>query len=128
MQPLRSLRRCLTIIVSIIAGTAGVVFYLAPESGQSRADEVHPGKLAYDLHCARCHGPTGLGDGPQARHLTVPPPNFQSATFQSQSDEQMLSTIEFGEVRSQMHAWRGRLTEQELREVMVYVRRLGSPR
>jgi hypothetical protein len=46
--------------------------------------------------------------------------------LQSQSDEQMLSSIEFGEARSQMHAWRGRLTEQELREVMVYVRRLGS--
>jgi mono/diheme cytochrome c family protein len=117
-----------TIIVSIIAGTAGVVFYLGPESGQSRAGEVHPGKLAYDLHCARCHGATGLGDGPQARHLTVPPPNFQSATFQSQSDEQMLSTIEFGEVRSQMHASKGRLTDAQMRDVMAYIRQLGRVR
>jgi mono/diheme cytochrome c family protein len=128
MQLTSSIRRGLAIIVSIIAGTAGSLLFLAAEFGQSRADDVHSGKLPYDLHCARCHGPKGLGDGPQARHLKVPPPNFQSATFQSQSDDQILSSIEFGEVRSQMHASKGRLTDAQIRDVMAYIRQIGRER
>lgn len=97
-------------------------------SKQDRAQEVHPGKLVYDLHCARCHGPTGLGDGPQGREMQVRPPNFQSPGFLAQSNDQMLNSIEFGEVRSQMHAWRGRLTEQQMHDVLGYIRQLGRPR
>jgi len=122
-------RISLTLIVTMAgtaAGTVVLAFLLAITPQVNWAGEVHPGKLIYDLHCARCHGPNGLGDGPQASHLKITPPNFQSATFQSRSDEQMLDSIEFGEARTQMHAWRGRLTEEELREVMAYVRRLGS--
>lgn len=128
MQPTCFIRRGLAIIVSIIAGTSGSLLFLAAEFGQSHADDVHPGKLPYDLHCARCHGPKGLGDGPQARHLNLPPPNFQSAAFQSQPDEQMLSSIEFGEVRTQMHASKGRLTDAQMRDVMAYIRQLGRER
>lgn len=40
----------------------------------------------------------------------------------------MLDSIEFGEARGQMRAWRDRLTEQELREVMAYIRGLGNTR
>jgi mono/diheme cytochrome c family protein len=124
-------RLSLAIIMTLTgtaAGTVVLAFLFATTPQLNWAGEVHPGKLSYDLHCARCHGPNGLGDGPQASHLKVAPPNFQSATFQSRSDEQMLGSIEFGETRSQMHAWRGRLTEQELREVMAYIRRLGHTR
>lgn len=98
------------------------------EFGQSRTDEVHPGRLPYDLHCARCHAPKGLGDGPQARNLTVPLPNCQSPTFQLQFDEQMLSSIEFGEVRSRMHASKGRLTDAQMRDVMAYIRQIWRER
>lgn len=123
MQWTHDRRRCLLIVAETV-GLLGA----AAEFGPSRAEDVHPGKLPYDLHCARCHGPKGIGDGPQARHLTVPPPNFQSATFQSQSDDQILNSIEFGEVRSQMHAAKGRLTDAQMQDVMAYIRQLGSGR
>jgi mono/diheme cytochrome c family protein len=125
MQRIYSIPQWLAIIV---AGTAGALLSLAAESRHGWGGDIHPGQLAYDLHCARCHGAKGLGDGPQARHLNVPPPNFQSATFQSQSDEQMLSSIEFGEVRSQMHASKGRLTDAQMRDVMAYIRQIGRER
>lgn len=124
-------RISLALIITVAATAAGTVvlaFLLAITPQLNWAGEVHPGKLHYDLHCARCHGPNGLGDGPQASHRKVAPPNFQSATFQSRSDEQMLNSMEFGEAGSQMHAWRGRLTEQELREIMAYVRQWGNTR
>jgi len=45
-----------------------------------------------------------------------------------QFDEQMLSSIESGEVRSRMHASKGRLTDAQMRDVMAYIRQIGRER
>jgi mono/diheme cytochrome c family protein len=34
------------------------------------------GKAIYDAYCATCHGPTGRGNGPATRHLSVPVPDL----------------------------------------------------
>ena len=33
----------------------------------------HPGRETYSRYCVMCHGPAGLGDGPVAGKLPVPP-------------------------------------------------------
>lgn len=94
--------------------------------GQGLAGDLAAGKLVYEFHCQRCHGTGGWGDGPAGRELRVPPTNFHGPILQMKSDEQLLASVEFGVVTSQMHAWRGRLTEQELQDVVAYVRALGQ--
>lgn len=35
------------------------------------------GAQVYATHCAACHGPTGVGDGPVAESIAVPVPNLR---------------------------------------------------
>lgn len=116
-------------------GTAATLFVLLAmgaatawqsSSAQELAGDVNAGKLIYEQRCQRCHGTGGWGDGPRADTLRVPPANFHGPMVKLKSDEQLLTSIEFGVVLSPMHAWRGRLSEQEMRDVLAYVRLLGQ--
>lgn len=93
---------------------------------QELSGDVPAGKLIYEQRCQRCHGAGGWGDGPKARELRVPPANFHGPMIKMKTDEQLLTSIEFGIVLSPMHAWRGALSEQEMRNVLAYVRLLGQ--
>ena len=80
------------------------------------------GKAVDERHCQSCHGPSGRGDGPAAASLKVPPTNFQRFQSFLKSDEELLRTIEHGVVFSPMHSWRGRLTDEEMQDVVAYIR------
>jgi mono/diheme cytochrome c family protein len=84
------------------------------------------GKLVYELHCVRCHGPGGGGNGPQAAELLIRPADFHDQRIREKSDEQLLMSIEFGVLMTPMHTWRGRLTGDEMRNVLAYVRQLSE--
>ena len=115
------------IVSLLLAVSLSLAAWLLPSTllrAQEQAGDSVPGKTLYEWHCMSCHGTGGWGDGPQARDLKVPPTNFHSAISRMQSDEQMLMRIEFGVVMSPMHAWRGRLTEQETQDVVAYIRSL----
>ena len=83
------------------------------------------GQVLYDEHCARCHGLTGKGDGPEAARLTVPPANFQTARSRAKTDFELLTAISYGIAFSPMHAWRGKITDEELLELVRYLRELA---
>ena len=44
--------------------------------GPMRQDAVRKGQQLYRTHCASCHGTAGLGNGPLAEYLKVPPANL----------------------------------------------------
>lgn len=83
------------------------------------------GQVLYDEHCARCHGLTGKGDGPDGARLTVPPANFHTARSRAMTDFELLTTISYGIAFSPMHAWRGKVTDEELLELVRYLRELA---
>lgn len=84
------------------------------------------GKTLYENHCATCHGMTGQGNGPAAASLRVAPANFHRFHSFLKSDEELLRTIEHGIVFSPMHAWSGSLTEEQMFDVLAYVRQLSQ--
>ncbi len=110
-------------LVGVALGTLGLV---AMVQAQERGGDVTAGKLVYEQRCQRCHGLSGWGDGPQAGELRVPPRNFRGPMLSMKTDEQLLASIEFGIVLSPMHAFRGALSDQEMRDVLAYVRVLGQ--
>lgn len=51
----------------------------------SASDTPQTGKKAFDEHCAKCHGKTGQGDGPDAKRLGFHPRDFTLGAFKCRS-------------------------------------------
>jgi mono/diheme cytochrome c family protein len=83
------------------------------------------GKVLYQTHCLRCHGPLGNGKGPDAATLTVPPRDFHTPESTSRNEYELRSIIIWGLVFSPMHSWGHRLTPQEIRNLISYIRQLA---
>lgn len=83
------------------------------------------GAEIYQQNCQRCHGPSGDGMGPDARDLIVPPANFQTMKSRSRTDMEMLVIISHGIIFSPMHAFRDKLKDQEIMDVLSYIRMLA---
>lgn len=52
---------------------------------QERPGNLAQGEALYKLHCLRCHGVNGKGDGPDASTLIVKPTNFHSLESRSKT-------------------------------------------
>ena len=83
------------------------------------------GKALYQTHCLRCHGHLGDGKGPDAATLTVPPRNFHTPESTARNEYELRSIIIWGLVFSPMHSWGHRLTPQEIRDLISYIRQLA---
>ncbi|MEW6245086.1 MAG: cytochrome c [Nitrospirota bacterium] len=86
----------------------------------SPARDLARGKALYQRHCAGCHGPQGRGDG--YRLLGPEPANLTSPSTKGKSDEELLKTLHEG--KPNMPSWKLRLSEEESRNVLAYVRSL----
>ncbi len=49
----------------------------------AKVDPNGRGKLLFLVHCARCHGPTGHGDGPDASALRPPPRDLTTGPWRT---------------------------------------------
>ncbi len=112
------MRRTIAIIGSILS----VVVFSSWVAAQSERGNPKAGQATYEQHCLRCHGMSGDGNGPDAAFLVVAPANFQSARSRSKTDLELMNTIMYGVVFSPMHGWGGRLTEQQMWDVLSYIR------
>jgi mono/diheme cytochrome c family protein len=81
------------------------------------------GKDLYVRHCAACHGTEGKGDG--YKLLGADPANFTSPSIKGKSDADLLKTIHEG--KRNMPAWKVRLSDQQSRDVLAYIRTLSKP-
>ena len=94
-----------------------------------QAEDVTPnptlGKAIYQAHCLRCHGSKGDGKGPDAEALLVPPRDFHSPASIAKTERELRSIIIWGLVFSPMHGWWDRLTPDEIRAVVSYIRLLA---
>lgn len=115
-----------------VGGTALIfaAFVLAGVSGRLLAEpapggDVNNGKARYEQYCVVCHGPRGLGDGPMAKATNPPATRLTAAEVRNKTDRDLLAVIADGK-GGIMPAWRGILTDQELLDVLAYVRSLGG--
>lgn len=136
----------LPILASLLAGLALTACDDAPSGlgGRAGADEapldrklgpaqVARGKAVYEAHCMECHGPGGKGQPGDWRIRDAdgyfpPPPLDDSAHAWHHPTAALLETIRDGSPQGQgrMPAWKGKLTEQEMQDVVAYIKSLWS--
>ena len=95
---------------------AGIVLLAtAALTGQAQAADVFAGSRIYDRHCEQCHGPDGRG-------LAAGTPDFQAGAALMQPDLTIYRTVSGG--KGGMPSFRGILDEQEILDVIAYLRTL----
>lgn len=86
---------------------------------------VAAGQQLYETTCAACHGPRGLGDGPDALGLSPAPVNFTAGHTATHSDGDLFYWIQNGVTGSAMPAYSSKFSEEETWHLVNYVRRLS---
>jgi mono/diheme cytochrome c family protein len=89
------------------------------ETDQPNVDQIK-GRKIFAKHCAGCHGPEGKGDGYLL--LGPDPANLTRPITKKKPDALLLQTIHEG--KPNMPSWKGRLSEDESRAVLAYIRAL----
>ncbi len=110
----------------MLSVTVGV--WLGGVSVLHAAGDPLKGRPVYEKYCLLCHGPQGAGDGPQGKLMNPPAANFRSAESKSKSDAVLLKSIREGHPKAAMAGWKDKLKEEDLMDVLAYIRHLsGAP-
>lgn len=81
------------------------------------------GATLFASHCATCHGPTGVGDGPGSRSLRPRPANLALHAYQA---DRLAEVLWNGVAGTAMPAWRDRSLE-ELSALVAHLQRISVP-
>ena len=89
------------------------------------AATIDAGRTTFQANCAICHGPKGLGDGPQAFLLQPRPVNLQLHVPQHAQGE-IEYWITSGVAGTGMPAWKDTLSDTQRWEIVRYLQALAS--
>lgn len=108
---------------TILAGAVLLVFAATSwVSAQAVRGNPKNGQIVYEQQCLRCHGSKLDGSGPDAKDLIVRPANLQSQASRAKTDWELLVTITNGALFTPMHGFRGKLTDEQILDVLSYIR------
>jgi mono/diheme cytochrome c family protein len=123
------------IVSAIVVFTIAVVAYAQAPSRSAEAkrlknpvpageESVEAGKKSYKRFCASCHGPVGKGDGGMALSGGTPSDLTDDAWDYGATDGEIFVAIRDG-VSSDMLAYKDKLSEKQIWEVVNYIRALA---
>ncbi len=113
--------------IGIIGALCIIVLGSSLAIGQTVRGNPKEGQAIYEKNCLRCHGSQLDGKGPDSQDLIVRPANLQSSIVRSKTDWELLVTISNGVLFSPMHSFRGKLTDQQMLDVLSYIRAVTPP-
>jgi mono/diheme cytochrome c family protein len=125
-------------LLVLTAAVAGADWKAPPEEKarpnpvSSTPEALKKGKFLYQKNCARCHGPKGKGDGPDAKSGPSDPEDLTEADLQKElTDGEMFWKITKGRKEGKeviMPAFEREISSAEDRwRVVLFVRTLGEP-
>jgi mono/diheme cytochrome c family protein len=84
------------------------------------------GEGIYKAKCVLCHGAGGKGDGVGAAALNPAPRDHTDGAYMNdRTNAQLLEVIKDG--KGQMTPWGSILSDEEMHQVLAYVRTLAEP-
>ena len=107
---------------ALFATTAFVVFSASWGIAQMLSGNPKHGAKIYQQLCLRCHGEKLDGRGPEAQYLRVMPADLQSTSSRTKSDWELLIIVAHGVMYTPMHGFRDVLTEQDIKDVLSFIR------
>ena len=124
-----TLRRSGGLAVSIVA-----VLLTASAAERLTAQDTTKGKVVYGKWCAECHGVEGDGKGAAQRYMLPYPRDFTGAIYKVRStatgnlptDADLMHAIDEGLPGTAMPDWKDRLTKDERRDVMAYIKTFSA--
>ncbi len=87
------------------------------------ADAAAQGAQVFKSNCQMCHGAQGHGDGPASGSLDPQPKNL-AVLQQNVGDDYLFWRISTGKPGTSMVAWKGILTDEEIWQVVSFIRTL----
>ena len=97
------------------------LFLMLALTGFATADDA-AGKNIFSTKCAICHGASGDGKTPICKTLNIP--DFHSAQAQKMTEAEVKAIVTDG--KNKMPAFKGKLTDAQIDQVVDYVRHLGK--
>ena len=85
-------------------------------------DELASGRKLYSASCANCHKENGTGGEVEIEGKKMKPDDLTSAKIKGFSDEKILGYIVNGIEDEGMPAFKGKLSEGEMRDIVKFVR------
>lgn len=120
----------LTLAACGSSGGADVSAALAPVpsefAGQANplgADAATTGAVVFKTNCEACHGSQGHGDGPAGAALNPAPKNLAELQVKA-GDDYLFWRITAGKEGTSMVAWKGVLTDEQIWQVVAFIRTL----
>jgi cbb3-type cytochrome c oxidase subunit III len=89
------------------------------------------GKELFETYCVSCHGESGVGDGKAAASLKTKPRNLTDAAYMDKLDDKHIAGVlkkggaSVGK-SAQMHSMGAGLNEQQISDLISYLRKLSS--
>ncbi len=106
-----------------ILASKSILVALALMLGLSFAAQAQSGAEAtYKAKCAMCHGAEGKGDSPMGKKLNVR--DLGSPEVQKQSDAELTTIVTKG--KGKMMPFEGKLTADQIGQLVAYIRELGK--
>lgn len=102
----------MTVVVATVAFVCAVAITVVS------ACDASIGKQVYEKNCAACHGKDGKGIIPKM-------PDFSKGERMDKSDKHLISSISSGVKGTAMPAWKGKLNDADMSNVLCYVKTIG---
>ena len=114
-------RLAMVLVLSGLLPLWGAAAATADDAAAAKAQE------NYATYCKKCHGEHGKGDGPGSALLDPKPRDFADCqNMQKRSDDELFKVISKGGdaagMSADMQPWGGTLSEDEIRNLIKFVR------
>ncbi|MDX8404207.1 MAG: c-type cytochrome, partial [Mariprofundaceae bacterium] len=117
------------LMTMLVGATLAILFMTGPAI--AAAGNAENGETIYNKRCVWCHGVDGDGTGAAENFLNPPPRNFEDGQYKFKTtgfddmvpnDEDIFRMVRDGMPGTAMPSWKELLTEQEMWDVVQYVK------